>query len=82
MLITRMSDILVSEEVATLGLAIKENIQKLIDARGWTIYRLSKQSGVSLTVLYSLDKKELGPTADTLIKLADALNVTVDELVR
>lgn len=65
-----------------MGMAIKENIQKLIDGKGWTIYRLSKESGVSLTVLYSLDKKELGPTADTLVKLADALKVTVDELVR
>jgi transcriptional regulator with XRE-family HTH domain len=65
-----------------MGAAIKNKIQKLLDARGWSIYRLSKESGVSLTVLYSLDKKELGPTADTLIKLADALGVTVDELVR
>lgn len=63
-------------------MAIKGNIQKLIDAKGWTIYRLSKESGVSLTVLYSLEKKELGPTADTLVKLADALDVTIDKLVR
>lgn len=65
-----------------MGLAIKNNVQRMVDEKGWTIYRLSKESGVSLTVLYSLDKKELGPTADTLVKLADALGVTVDELVR
>lgn len=65
-----------------MGLAIKNNIQKLIDAKGWTIYRLSKESGVSLTALYSLEKKQMGPTADTLVRLADALGVTVDELVR
>lgn len=65
-----------------MGLAIKNNVQKLLDAKGWTIYRLSKESGVSLTALYSLEKKQMGPTADTLIKLADALGVTVDELLR
>ncbi len=65
-----------------MGMAIKAKVQKLIESKGWTLYRLSKESGVSLTVLYSLDKKELGPTADTLVKLADALGVTVDELVR
>ncbi len=65
-----------------MGPAIKNNVQKLIDAKGWTFYRLSKESGVSITVLYNLEKKELGPTADTLVKIANALNSTVDELVR
>ncbi|MBY0054100.1 helix-turn-helix transcriptional regulator [Brevibacillus agri] len=65
-----------------MGEAIKAKVQKLIEEKGWTLYRLSKESGISLTALYSLDKKELGPTADTLVKLADALGVTVDELVR
>ncbi len=65
-----------------MGTAIKANIKKILDAKGWTRYRLSKESGVSMTVIYSLDKKESGPTADTLIKLADALGVTIDEIVR
>lgn len=65
-----------------MGLAIKNNVQKLIEAKGWTIYRLSKESGVSLTALYSLDSKKQGPRAETLVKLANALGVTVDELVR
>lgn len=65
-----------------MGIAIKDNVNKLLKTKGWTIYRLSKNSGVSLTVLYSLEKKQMGPTADTLIRIADALEVTVDELVR
>lgn len=65
-----------------MGLVVKSNVQKLIDAKGWTIYRLSKESGVSLTVLYSLGDKEQGPTTVTLLKIADALGATVDELVR
>lgn len=65
-----------------MGLAIKSNVQRLADEKGWTLYRLSKQSGVSLTALYELDKKKFGPTADILVKLADALGVTVDALIR
>lgn len=65
-----------------MGLTIKNNVQKFIEAKGWTIYRLSKKSGVPLTVLYSLGEKKSGPTAETLIKISDALGVTVDELVR
>lgn len=65
-----------------MGQAIKSNVDKLLAAKGWTRYRLSKASGVSMTVIYSLDKKESGPTADTLVKIASALGVTVDELLR
>lgn len=65
-----------------MGLCIKQNVQRLIDSKGWTLYRLSKISGVPLTVLYSLGQKKSGPTAETLVKIADALGVTVDELVR
>jgi transcriptional regulator with XRE-family HTH domain len=65
-----------------MGQAIVNNIHRLIAERGWTIYRLSKVSGVSLTALYSLGSKKQGPNADTLVKLADALGVTIDELVR
>ena len=65
-----------------MGTAIEKNVQRLIDERGWTIYRLSKVSNVSLTALYSLGSKKQGPSAETLVKLADALGVKVDELVR
>ena len=65
-----------------MGTAIEKNVQRLIDERGWTIYRLSKVSNVSLTALYRLGSKKQRPSAETLVKLADALGVKVDELVR
>ncbi|MGE7718067.1 helix-turn-helix domain-containing protein [Priestia megaterium] len=65
-----------------MGMKIEDNIQKLLDKKEWTLYRLGKESGVSLTVLYGLGDKKQGPQIETLIKLADALGVTVDELVR
>ncbi|MGM1047635.1 MAG: helix-turn-helix domain-containing protein [Bacillota bacterium] len=65
-----------------MGLAIEENIQKMIAEKGWTIYRLAKESNVAVSALYNMGKKKQGPNAETLVKLADALGVTVDELVR
>lgn len=65
-----------------MGSAIKNNVDKLLEDKGWTRYRLSKESGVSMSVIYSLEQKESGPTADTLIKIADALGSTIDALVR
>lgn len=65
-----------------MGLKIEANIQRLINEKGWTIYRLGKESGVTLSALYGMGGKPQGPNAETLVKLADALGVTVDELVR
>ncbi|MBB6670242.1 helix-turn-helix domain-containing protein [Cohnella nanjingensis] len=65
-----------------MGLIIEENVNRLIDERGITPYRLSKMSGVSLSAIYGIKDKKQGPTAETLLKIADALGVTVDEIVR
>lgn len=65
-----------------MGQTIEVNIQKLIDQRGWTIYRLSKESGVAVSALYNIGKKKQGPYAETLVKLSNALGVSLDELVR
>lgn len=65
-----------------MGIKIGNNVQRFLDERGWTPYRLGKESGVSMTVIYGLKEKKQGPSAETLIKLANALEVTVDELLR
>lgn len=40
-----------------MGLAIEDNMQRLIDERGWTVYRLAKESGVTVSALYNIGKK-------------------------
>lgn len=65
-----------------MGQTIEVNIQRLIEAKGWTIYRLSKESGVTVSSLYNIGKKKQGPYAETLLKLSSALDCTVDELVK
>lgn len=65
-----------------MGTVIKKNVERLLGQRGWTRYRLCKESGITQSVIYSLDKKESGLTADKLLKIATALGCSVDELVR
>lgn len=65
-----------------MGIQIEENINQLLEDRDWTIYRLSKESGVSLSALYSLGAKKRGPNAETLVKISNALDVTVDQLLK
>lgn len=40
-----------------MGTAIKAKVQELVEAKGWTFYRLSKESGVSLTALFGISWK-------------------------
>lgn len=57
---------------------------KLKDIRksqGLSVPALSKLSGVPIRTIEDLEKRDDGRVS-TLIKLADALNVTLDELCR
>lgn len=65
-----------------MTLQIEENINRLIKQKDWTLYRLGKESNVSISVLYSLSSKKSGPNIETLVKIADALGTTVDDIVR
>lgn len=65
-----------------MGNVINNNVSRLLGIKGWTPYRLGKESGVSMTAIYSLKSKKQGPNAETLLKLSNALGVTVDELIK
>lgn len=55
-------------------------IEKMASDKGWTLYRLAKEAGLTPTLFYVLkknDSKKL--TFDTVVKIADALGVSLDE---
>jgi transcriptional regulator with XRE-family HTH domain len=51
-------------------------VRKLRKDRGWTLDELAKQSKVSRTVLFQLEKGETDPRASTLRKIADAFGLS------
>ena len=63
-----------------------ERIAELCEAKGWTQYRLSVESGISQSTIATWfrdgDGKEILPGVHSLQKLANALGVTVPELFR
>ena len=69
---------------ATLSrVSIRLRIPELLDARGWTTYRLAKASGISLSAAYRLvDKRGALKTfpAKLLEALSDGLGVEPAEL--
>ena len=59
---------------------IGEKIIKLREAKGWTQYRLAKESGVGQAALSHIENgKRLSPTHDTLQKICNALDVSMAE---
>ena len=59
---------------------IYERIKALCDERGIPIYQLEAKAGVSNGTIGAW--RSADPKASTLKKVADALGVTVDELIK
>ena len=61
---------------------LSNKIEQLRKEKGYTFAKLSELSGISTGRLSDLASgKRNNATMDTLIKMADALDVTLDELV-
>jgi transcriptional regulator with XRE-family HTH domain len=56
-------------------------LRELRQARGWTMYRLGKASGITPEGISKLEKPGSDPKLSTLYKLAVAFGVKVCELV-
>lgn len=58
---------------------IIKRIQYLSDVRGWTLYRLSKESGITYSTLCTMIHKATAPSIPTLVKLCQGFGITLSE---
>jgi transcriptional regulator with XRE-family HTH domain len=58
-----------------------EVFAQLLQKRGITPYRVHKQTGVAQSTLSDWKTKGCTPSVESLAKIADYLDVTVDELI-
>ncbi len=59
-----------------------KNLKELRKQKGWTQERLARESNISYHTLIKLEQNGIqNPKIGTVIKLADALEVSLDELV-
>ena len=57
-----------------------KKIEQLAPDRGWTLYKLAKESGLTPTIFYTMRKNDAKlVTFDTMEKIADALDISLDE---
>ena len=57
-------------------------VRALRKAKNWTLEVLSKHSGVSFSTLSKLENNQVAATFDTMVKVAAALDLTFDELLK
>ena len=61
---------------------INENLKKICEVKDISAYHLAKITQLPISVVAKIIRDEVkNPRLDTIIKIADALDVTLDELV-
>lgn len=56
---------------------INGRILALCEARGWTIYRLAKESGITYSTLFTMLRKGNTPSLPTLAKICEGFGITI-----
>lgn len=60
-----------------------KNLAKIRKQKGWSQERLAQGAGISYNTLIKIERKGIkNPKIGTVIKLAKALGITIDELIK
>ena len=61
---------------------LSDSVKKLRKSKGWSQQKLAEKAGLSFNTVSKIEQGfAKQPTMQTLIKLADALGITLDRLV-
>jgi len=59
-----------------------KNLAKIRKKKGWSQEKLAQEAGISYNTLIKIERKGIkNPKIETVIKLANALRISVDELL-
>lgn len=58
---------------------VKSRLQVLMDERGWTMYRLAKESDLPWTTLRNMMKRNTEPTIPTLESVCNGLGISMSQ---
>lgn len=58
---------------------IHERLRKLLDSRGWTEYRLSKECGLAQATIGNIYRRNVLPSLYTLEQICNGFNITLSQ---
>ena len=58
---------------------ILDRINELRDNRGWSIYKLAEESGLTQSTLANMFSRKTNPSISTLKQLCDAFGITISQ---
>ena len=70
-----------SKARATKGVHLGENIKKLRKQKGWSQSELADKASITPTHVNRLETGKYNPSIDVVLRLAQALDVSLDQLV-
>ena len=60
---------------------VREKLLEMMKARGWTYYRLAKESNMSWSTIRNMFERGTEPTLPTLEAICGGLNITLADLL-
>ncbi|WPX08227.1 helix-turn-helix domain-containing protein [Anaerocellum danielii] len=69
------------KRVTKIGRSIGQKVKQLREAKGWSINQLGLYAGVTPSTIARMEKGESEPPISTLLRIAKALNVSLEELL-
>ena len=58
---------------------VLERLQKLMDARGWSMYRLAKESGLTESTISNIYRRNAIPSIVTLESICKGFGITLSQ---
>lgn len=71
-----------SQSLESLRVCVANNVKHYRAAKGISQERTALEAGIDRTMLSKIERAITNPSLDTLLKLANYLDVTVSELLR
>lgn len=62
--------------------SIGKRIAEKREEKGWSRYKLAKETGISTSYIRPIEEDKHSPTLDVLIKISTVLDVSIDYLVQ
>jgi transcriptional regulator with XRE-family HTH domain len=69
------------EEYNWVAVTIAQAVHRLRTERSWTLNELAARSGISRRLIVQMEQAQANPSIGTLLRLADAFEVTLSELL-